>query len=257
MMLRYILTALCVLALATPVFGYEVIWEGDAEGDIDIALQIDCYIQIQRQDTDIHFTDQSPYDWWSTQLRPFDQGQRCPDPDGYGGQHPMYPWAGDQYYAGTTGRFYESDDGAVIYIHSNNDLTMTVISHGDLTGTNTPIPTPPNTIPTWFTLALCPFMIDGNWLSGHNIPIGGCAGCYVADTDLDGVMEADDGSGNCTGPDYSNQWVFACAPPSSWTLDLDAETQGTMKFLGRIERHGMADPGDHYTTTLDVNFATP
>jgi hypothetical protein len=246
-MLRYILAGICVLALAAPAYGYEVIWDGDPDGNIDINLQIDCYIQIIWQDTDINFTDQPPYDWWSTTLVPVGN-QRCPDD---GNQHPMYPWAGDAYYA-ASGRYYESDDGATIYIHSNNDLTMRVHTNGDLTGTNLPIPTPPNTIPTWFTLALCPFQINSVWIAGHNIPFCGNPGCYASDTDTDGNMEV------CTCPDHPNQFVFPCAPASQdFFLDLDAETQGTMKFLARIHRNGMADPGDLYYTFLDVHFTTP
>ena len=246
-MLRYILTALCVLALATPVFGYDVTWDGDPEGDIDINLQIDCYIQIDRQDSEIHFSDGTVVgeeDWWMTSLQPVGTVQ-CPDDDN---QHPMYPWAGDQWYAGAGGRFYESYDGATIFIHSNNDLTMTVHTNGDLAGT---VNDPLNKIPTWFTLGLCPFMINSAWITGHNIPLCGNPGCYASDVDADFAMEV------CTGPDHPGQFVFPCAGNNTYTLDLDAETQGTLKFLSRIERHGMADPGDHYYTWLDVDFTSP
>jgi|GEM_PF-2248925 len=243
-MLRYLLTALCVLALATPVFGYDVVWDGDADGDIDINLQIDCYIQIDRQDEEIHFSDGTePEDWWMTSLQPVGTLQ-CPDD---GTQRPMYAWAGDNYYAGAGGRFYESYDGAVIYINSNNDLTMHLITHGDLAGT---INDPNNTIPTWITLGLCPFMINSTPVTGHNIPLCGNPGCYVSHTG-GGVLQP------CVGNDHPNQDVIPLAPPATYTLDMDAQVMGTMKFLCRIERHGMADDGDLYATTVDVNFTTP
>jgi len=244
-MLRYLLTALCVLALATPVFGYDVTWDGDPDGCIDISLQIDCYIQIDRQDSEIHFSDGTVVgeeDWWMPALQPVGTVQ-CPDDDN---QHPMYPWAGDQWYAGPGGRFYESFDGAVIYINSNNDLTMTVITYGNLAGT---INSTSNEIPTWITLALCPFMINSAPVTGHSIP--GCGdGCYVSDSG-GGVLVP------CFGSNYPNQDVIPLAPPGTYTLDMDAHSQGTMKFLSRIERHGMADPGDHYATQVCVNFTSP
>lgn len=248
-MLRALITIMVVAALAVPAAAYTTIWEGEKDGVIDIALQIDCYIQIQRQDSAIQFTDQSPYDWWSDSLMG-DVLTKCPDDDG---QHPMYAWAGDQWYAGPGGRYYESDDGAVIYVRSNNELTMNVHTNGDLAGTEN---SATNTIPTWFTVALCPFVIDDSPISGHVVPFGGCDGCYLSDVVPAGgdylfeVCEAGYGA-----PD---QWAFPCAPASQTytTGMMQPAVYGTIKFLARIERHGMADPGDHYTTTLDVNFFT-
>lgn len=234
--------AVALMMLSIPAFGYEVIWDGAQSDQIKMSLQIDCYIQIQWQDTDILFTDQPPYDWWSTTLQPVGT-QRCPDDDN---QHPMYAWAGNQ--AG--GRFYESDDGAVIYVHSNNTLSMKVHRNGNLTGQKN---SPNNKIPTWFTIALCPFMINGAWLSGHTIPGTSEVGIYASDDNGDFVMETG------TGADHPNQFVFPCTPASDTYMlgPMDPEVQGTIKFLARIERHGMADPGDQYYTWLDVWFTTP
>lgn len=252
-MLRYILAGICVLALATPAFGYEVIWQGEPEGDIDISLQIDCYIQIDRQDSDILFSDGTtpgPHDWWMTSLQPVGTVQ-CPDD---GGKTPMDPWAGDSYYAGAGGRFYESYDGATIFVRSNNDFNMQVHTNGDLFGQ---INDPNNKIPTWWTLCLCPFMMNGIWLTGHTPPLGGCNGCYTYDTGGGPPIPilAADASGNCTGPGHPGQHVYPCEPASTtYKLSIPAIAEGTMVFHARIERHGMQDPGDQYWTWLDVDF---
>jgi hypothetical protein len=252
-MARFILAIAFVLAFVVPASGYDIVWDGDSEGDITIEAQIDCYIQVVWQDPEIHFTDDAggvdpvtgTYDFWDVALEGVANNVACPDDDN---QHPLWPWAGDQWYAGAGGRYYESADGAVIYIHSNNDLTMTTTVNGDLAGT---INDPNNKIPTYFTLALAPFMIDGAWLDdGVGIPYDG-AGCYVDGPDAGGVMTP------CVNA-FPNQNAFPCEPAlTSWTLDLDAETQGTMKFLARINRHGMADPGDLYQTSIHVAFSTP
>ena len=246
-MLRILIAIMAVAALAVPAMGYEVILVGEWDGMININLQIDCYIQIDRQSSDIAFTDQTPYDYWSTQLTGLAYGD-CPDDDA---QHPMYPWAGDQWYAGAGGRYYESRAGGVIYVRSNNDLTMNVTTHGDLYGT---VHGPFNTIPTWFTIAMCPFVIDDNPVSGHTVPFCYNPGCYLSDGNGDFVFEMCD-----VGYDFPNQWAFSCEPSGTvyTTGTMNPAVYGTIKFLGRIERHGMADPGDHYYTYLDVNFTSP
>jgi hypothetical protein len=257
-MLRNFLIALCVLALTLPAFGYEVRWEGDQSGDITIELQIDCYIQIQWQDVLITFNDGTTldpvtgtYDFWSTQLMNVAYGL-CPDDEPWGGKHSPDPWAGGDYYAGPGGRYYESADGAVIYIHSNNDFEMDVHVNGNLTGT---LNSPFGQIPTWFTLCLAPFIIngspldDGSRIPGVN-PYTNEIGCYADGPPGGGPMTP------CpSGKAFPNQHAFPCDPPSqTWTLDIDAPAQGTMKFLCRIERHGMMDGGDLYTTWIDVDF---
>ena len=246
-MLRTLIAIMAVAAFVLPAAAYETIWDGEENGIIDIALQIDCYIQIDRQDSEIHFTDQAPYDYWSTQLTGLGYAD-CPDDDN---QNPMWAWAGDQWYAGAGGRFYESRDGAVIYVRSNNELTMNVHTNGDMEGT---INDPLNKIPTWFTIAMCPFVIDDSPLSGHNVPFCYNPGCYLSDGDSDFVFEMCDGS-----YDFPSQWAFPCAPASQTytTGTMNPAVYGTIKFLGRIERHGMVDPGAHYVPHLNVSFTTP
>ena len=244
--MRKLAVLLVTLLFALPLMGYEVIWDGEPDGDIEINLQVDCYIQIIWQDTEIHFTDQEPYDWWSTQLMGLGYSA-CPDDDN---QHPMYPWAGDQWYTQGQGRYYESRDGAQIFVHTNNELSMWVHTNGDLTGQVHPEAN--NTIPTWFTVALAPFMIDDAWLTTGTIP-GDGQGSYLYDLGT-GFFGYNNPTYN-----YPNQYAFPCAPASqTWRLGpMMPETQGTIKFLCRIRRHGMADPGDHYFTWLDVTFTTP
>ncbi len=243
--MRKLAVLLVSLLFVLPLMGYEQIWDGNSEGDIEINLQVDCYIQITWQDTEIDFTDQSPYDYWSTQLMGLGYSA-CPDDDN---KHPMDPWAGDQWYTGGNGRYYESHDGAVIYVHTNNELTMSVQTNGDLTGQVHPAAN--NTIPTYFTVALAPFMIDDVWLTTGTIP-GGGQGSYLYESGL-GVFGYNNPSYN-----YPDQYAFPCAPASQWQLGpMMPETQGTIKFLCRIHRNGMADPGDHYYTSLNVMFTSP
>lgn len=251
--------AIAFVALSIPAFGYKVTWDGPKYKEIPIKLQIDCYIQIDWQDSAIVFNDGTSvdpetgtYDFWSDQL----EGKvyaLCPDGDT---KHSPDPWAGDHWYA-TNGLYYESADGAVLYINSNNDLTMTVHVNGDLAGTENDSN---NKIPTWFTLCLAPFTINSIAVDdGYRSAKGGVnpftdkIGGYADGSDAGGVMTV--GAGN---PIFPNQNAFPCAPASrDWTLDLDAQSEGTMKFLCRIHRHGMADPGDLYKTFIDVSFATP
>lgn len=241
-MTRILMAILAVGLLTLPAGAYEVIWDGDADNDLLIDLQVDCYIQIDWQDLAIEFDGAN--DWWSTQLTGMAY-QACPDDDN---KFAADPWAGDQWYAGAGGRYFEAGDGAAIYVHSNNDLSMAVHTNGDLAGT---INSAANTIPTWFTVALAPFMIDDVWLTTGAIP-GDGDGSYLFDNG--GAFGYDDATYN-----FPNQHAFPCDPASNtWILgSMAPEIQGTIKFLCRINRHGMADPGDHYSTHLDVTFTTP
>jgi hypothetical protein len=243
-MLRVFVAIMTMAALALPAMAYNTTWDGDPEGDITIELQIDCWIQVLRQDAEIHFTDQSPFDWYNTS--PTGAYTKCPDTDN---QHPMYPWAGDHWYA-PTGMYYESDDGAVIYVQSNNALTMNVHTNGDLTGT---LNSPFGTIPTWFTIAMCPFTIGGVPVAGHTVPFCGNPGCYLSGPAGGGLMTI------CGAGDFPNQHMFPCAPASQvyTTGSMAPQVFGTIKFLCRIHRNGMMDGGDLYTTWLDVDFTSP
>ncbi|MBN2172305.1 MAG: hypothetical protein JW819_13380 [Candidatus Krumholzibacteriota bacterium] len=245
-MKKWLLTILVLAVAAPPAMAYEVVWDGPADGELDINLQVDCYIQIDWQDTAIDFDGTS--DWWSTQLMGLAY-QSCPDD---GGKFAPDPWAGDAYYAGGNGRYYESGDGAVIFVRSNNDLSMAVHTNGDLYGT---VNSASNTIPTWFTVCLCPFWINGVQLSGHTIPNTTNPGCYLSD-----INPADFHYEYCeAGMGWPAQQAFACAPASNtYTLGSMAPyIEGSIKFLARIWRNGLQDPGDQYYTMLDVHFTTP
>jgi len=245
-MLCTVTFALLVLILAFPVWGYETIWEGDPENDIEINLQIDSSIPIIWQTTAMAFGQVT--DWWYPQLMGI-AGQPCPSPDGC---YPGDPWAGDPSGpAGADGYYYEEGVGAWIYIHSNNTISMWVTTNGDLEGQ---INSSDNHIPTWFTVCLCPFMIDDQWLTTGIVPgSGGQYGSFLYEASS-GIFGYDNSAYN-----HPNQWAFPCDPElQTWQLGpMQPETQGTIMFHCRIVRHGMADPGDNYYTWLDVSFTTP
>lgn len=252
-MLRILIATMAVVALAVPAMGYDTQWDGLPDGNLEIHLQLDCYIQIDWQDQLIEFDGVSG--WYSPVLANAAY-IACADPQG---KFPTDPWAGDAYYCGGAGMYYESADGAVIFVRSNNDLSMRVHTNGDLTGT---WPGNPNTtLPTWFTVCLAPFQIGGVALVG-SVPFAPPPGghyLFEASSPPGGTFgHADDGMG----PGYDNwpdQYPFPCAPASQeWTLgSMSPYIQGTIKFLGRVHRHGLADPGDDYWTFLDVHFTTP
>jgi len=241
--MRKALVFLMVLLVATAAWSYEVVWDitGDNPQLVTINLQINCYIQVEWQDTAIEFDEAGwgAADYWSTQLMGLGYSPGADDDNQWAGS----PWAGDDWYAGTTGRFFESGDNAHVFVHSNNEFWMDVTVNGDLYGT---INSASNTIPTWFTCALCPFIMGGVQLMG-NVPIGG-NGHYL--TDAGGGFFGH-------GDTYPNQQAFPCATAATWRLNFTPEAEGTIAFLARVERHGMADPGDHYYTDFLVTFGEP
>jgi len=242
-MLRVIVAIMAVVALAVPAAAYETTWDGDAAGDITIYLTLDCYIQIEWQDTDIVFDGVSG--WFCDQLEDVAYAA-CPDGDG---KFPTDPWAGSSYYA-SGGLFYESADGAVIFIRSNNPLSMSVTTNGDLYFEEEGCE---SYIPTWFTMCAAPFMVDGVWTGVGDIPGDGW-GTYLNETGA-GVL----GYNDPVEGKHPNQTAFPCAPPANnWVLGpLCPGIEGTLKFLGRIHRHGMEDMGGNYTTVLNVLFTSP
>jgi hypothetical protein len=249
-MLRAILATVAVLALAVPAAAYDTIWDfpvagTDQDEDIYIYLELDCYIQIDWQDLEIHFDGTN--DWWSETLMGVAYQDMSTEP---GGKIPTDPWAGDAYYA-PTGMYYESGDGAVIYVNSNNCLSMHVHSNGDLWCDPACEDCEPYTIPTWFTVALAPFYVAGTQITTGTIPLDGL-GCYLFD-------EAGDFGYDDPAYNWPDQYAFPCDPASEeWVLGpLCPHVYGTIKFLARIHRHGMEDPGCDYATWLDVWFTTP
>lgn len=251
-MLRKSLVILIALAFVSPAMAYEVIWNGDSTGVITIEFQLDCWIQIDWQDPVIEFDGNNDYycsSLWGT-------GYSFPlDP---GGQGSTFPWAGDQYYCGAAGMYYESFDGAYIYVHSNNNLQMWFHVNGDLAGT---INSSLNTIPTWITCCLAPFVVDDTVCTG-TVPMTGQIGQYCWDPVGDPTIapgptfmhDADP-----VGYNYPSQYPFPCVHDChSWLGPVWApEVYGTIGFLARIHRHGMLDPGDQYSTTVDVHFLSP
>ena len=247
-MLKKAVLVLGVLVFAIPAFSYNTTWDGDPDNVITINADINCYIQIDWQDVEIHFEDDTFTDWWSYQLMGVGY-TACPDPEE---KFPLDPWAGDQYYCGDSGMYYESGDGARIFVRSNNLLSMTVTTNGDLHGT---VNDPNNKIPTWFTVCLAPFWIGGVQLQG-TVPLDGPGQYLYEDPNNPGVfLHGDDSQGH----NYPNQYAFPCEPAgNTWTLGpMSPYIQGTIKFLARIHRRGLADPGDSYSTTLNVAFSTP
>ena len=252
-MLRILIAMMTVVALAVPAMGYGTTWDGSASGQLEIHLQLNCYIQIEWQEVWIVFNGTG--DWYSTQLANVAYSA-CPDPQG---KYPTDPWGGDAYYC-TDGMYYESGDGAVIFVRSNNDLSMKVTTNGDLLGQ-----TNGGTLPTWFTVCLAPFWINGSQLMGE-VPTGGQPGHYLYDATGGVFGHCDDNFANpvpstftpTVYENYYDQYPFPCVGSQTWTLgSMVPYIEGTIKFLGRVHRHGLADAGDDYKTTLDVLFTTP
>jgi hypothetical protein len=253
-MLRKILLVTCVLGLTAPVMAYNVIWDGVPADSFMISLQIDCYIQIDRQDTEIIFNDGTTpdpvtgtYDFYASQL---EDVVYTPGPDTEG-KHSTDPWAGDHYYC-PNGEYWESADGAVIFIRSNNDLTMIVHVKGNLEGT---INSSDNKIPTWITICFAPFVMDGQVVDdgrpGGVNPFHTGPGAYAFGPIGGGTITLGDET-------FPNQHAFECDPYSTtWTVDMPCWIEGTVKFLARIWRNGMQDQGDLYVTYVDVDFTSP
>jgi len=226
-MLRITFLCLAVLGLAMPALAYDINADIQGTGPVVINATIEGYVQVIYEDVLITFDETD--DWWSTTLTGAAYAA-CPDDEG---KFPEDPWAGDSYY-GT--RYYESGDGATIYVNSNMALSMTVTTDGDLDNGEG------GTIPTYFTCALAPFQIGGTALSG-NVP--GSSGHYLYE----------DSGDFAHGDVFPNQGAFTCAG-GSWTLGpMDPQVEGTIKFLARIERNGMQDMAGDYTTDFDVTFS--
>ena len=141
--------------------------------------------------------------------------------------------------------YYESFDGADYWMQTNGgSMTMTINATGGLTnGTKV--------LPTWFTLCAGNFTLDGNWLTGGNIPIGGDGSYFADEVSPFGVMEL------VGTPAYSDQYNFDIFSGGTWNYTFEGVCNGSLKFLGRVLRDGFADPAGHYTTTMTALFTTP
>lgn len=238
--MRILVAIAAVVALAVPAAAYDTTWDGEQEGDITIYLDLNCYIQIQWQDVEIHFDGTN--DWWSAvRCSSAYQGPGGDDQ----GKTSIDPWAGDSYY-GT--RYFESGDGGYVYVKSNNVLWMDVHSEGDLSAQPDTL-CPAVTIPTWFTVAFSgPFYVEGQDIGTCTIPQDGW-GTYGYDPGDHSIAY---------GASYPNQDCFPMDPASQiWTLGpLCPYVEGNINFKARIERNGLADAGGNYTTALNLSFYT-
>jgi hypothetical protein len=245
-MLRILMAMLAVVALTVSAAAYTTQWDGDQTGQLDINLTLNCYIQILWQDSVITFSDSYTFpngDYWCNTLEGA-QYTALPGPDS---KPATDPWAGNgaPYY-------FESGDGADIYVKSNNALSMRVTPAGDLQASGED-DCPDCTIPTWFTCALSgPFVVQGLDIGLGTIP-GDGNGVYLADGGSYEFSYTDGTYGV-----WPNQHAFSCADTGTWHLGpLCPYVEGNIKFLARILRSGMADAGGDYTTHLDVAFASP
>jgi hypothetical protein len=239
-MLRTLIAVMAVAALVVPAMGYTIT---NPSNTFNIQLNIGEFVQILWQDTDMVFDGAT--DWWSPQLANVGYGG-CPDNYGH---YPTDVFAGDNYPDGM-GMYYESGDGATIYLKSNTLLSMQVTTSGDLLGAASA-----HTIPTWFTTCLAPFQINGVALNGT---VPGSNGHYLYDAGSGAFGHGNNGTGPSGYDNYPNQEPFACAGSSTWTLGPMAPyVEGSIKFLARCYRLGMSDPADTYTTTLGILFTAP
>jgi len=261
-MLRKTLWVFCVLILATSALA-----ESDTEGTITVLVTIPPEIKIWFQE---------------------DSGQSPPS----GG--PVIGFSGDvgtDYYRATsdgligpyvpttvtTGTakdgwvsgYFESKDGAAIWLQSNMDLSGNLTTGGDLDDGFG------NTLPTWFTIVVNGYEKTlhipdpngfrlGNSMSGtgwvHDGVIPGIgAGGYAGDGDQIGEDVAGPVIPICFGNQafYPNQDAFRMSTASGSTFDMDSPIgPGRMKFQARCLRSGLHDVAGPYTTTITVTFTT-
>ncbi len=245
-MLRILIAIMAVAALAMPAAAYTTQWQGDPDGNITIDLMVNCYVQILWQDQTIVFDMDydAPHDPWSYSLMGAGYAYTG-HPDGKVTSIDAWAGNGDPFY-------FESTDGAWMYVKSNNALAMQVHTNGNLKATD------PECgdcyIPTWFTAALSgPFVVEGVDVGLGTIP-GDGNGVYLADGGAF-VFDYEDPVAGV----YPNQFAFPCEPASqTWQLGpLCPYVEGNIKFLARILRSGMVDAGGDYSTFLDVHFASP
>lgn len=162
--------------------------------------------------------------------------------------------------------WYESTDGATIYLKSNIDLSGVVQCSGPLTNAAS------DTLPSWFTVAVTGYdevtpQPDPNgfrlansqsttgWVNDGTPPGAVSPGGYGGDNTAGGQ--------EVTGPmtiKFGNQGFWPSQDAFkminvNYSLNMDAPVgPGTMKFLGRVKRNGMADVAGQYTATLWVDF---
>lgn len=270
--MRKLLIGLVVLALVVGVCAsaafalVDIPWQGA----INVQLTIPAYTQIWFQDDnlttppagpdanepDIIFSPTQGTDYYASTLI----GTYSPT-DGTSGT------AQDAWAYG----YFESKDGATIWMQSNTNCSATIVTSGDLTGTST-------TIPTWFTIAVTGYdpTISGPDLNGFRLSNSGSSTGWVADgvipfasmggyggTGLDGGISV-----NVAGPIgfgnqdfWGNQDAFrmtaATVAPGFGISMIAPVGPGTMKFVARCLRSGVGDIADNYTATITPFFTVP
>lgn len=270
-MLRKSLVILCVLALTAPAWA--ILDMPTNNMPITVQLTIGTYTQIWFQDDtwatppaandfDIVFTNSATGAWPDDPWRSTASGLI----GAYSWPAPNPPTSG----LGTG--YYESVDGATIWMQSNTAFTATITCSGDL------IETGGSTIPTWFTIVVseavagsggfrdgaCVDAATWPWVNDGVIPLsGGKSGGYGGDDPL--------GTGNfgnavvVAGPIFfggqgwfGTQDAFAMAGGPVYTLAMGPGVgPGTMKFLARCLRNGLWDVTGVYTAFITPNFTAP
>jgi hypothetical protein len=267
-MRRFIITAIAfaaVLAFGSAAFA---VLDIQGAGPITVKLTIQPYTQVWFQD-----------DNWQTPPGPgepdivfsptagVDPSRKLPL--GLIGQYLYTASMGSAEDGWATG-YFESTDGATIFMQSNTDFSGSLAITGDLSdGLG-------HTIPSWFTIAVNGWdpilgvpdpngfrlknsVTPGGWVNDGTIPGNGKGG-YA-------------GNGNLTGEDvagpvipfafgsqafWPNQDAFRMATMNGSTFDLDAPVgPGTMKFLARCKRMGVIDVAGNYTATITPTFTAP
>jgi hypothetical protein len=233
-MLRNALLALIVMVVAAPAFA--VTWDvsGPCSQPITMSLTIPGYVQIIHQDCNIT---------WDSNYPPNNLDFIRALAGGVRGQYLALGPTDKPAMDAWAQAYYESRDGALIYMNTNTNVTMTVTPGGNLTdGTHT--------LNTWYTLAAAPFVLGGVALNDGILPLDG-PGSYAADDAAPvGFMEL---GGTAFWP---NQYPFAMAGGQE-VLSIPAPANGTLKWLGRVERNGLNDVAGAYAATITVGFTAP
>lgn len=254
------LSLLFVLSLCGAAAAYV---DQQGQGAISVELTVDSYTQIWFQDDawatppatgdlDIEFSSTKGVDYYRATASGL-IGQYLVDAN----QGAAEGWANG---------YFESQDGATIWMKSNVDFTGSVATGGDLANGTA-------TIPTWFTIAVNGYDEVNSVSDPNGFRLGNASGGWVNDGTIPGDGKGGyAGDGDTTGEDVSaavtfsfggqafwpSQDAFQMSVTSGWAFDLDAPVgPGTMKFLARCLRSGVADVAGAYSTTLSPTFTVP
>jgi hypothetical protein len=246
-MSRFVTAALVVIAMVIAVPAAATVNETNpATPDVYVELNIGCFTNVYWNNADvdhqIFFNDivqngSNTGDWYSAVLT---------------GAYLAATKASQDAWA--TG-YYESYDDANFWFQANCDVQMTITTGGDLKNSSAP-----DTLDTWFTVALsnntgCTYNVDCGFIDGGArqsdgiIPLDGM-GTYADDANTDTVMELFGGAF------YPVQYSFPMGSVgTTYTANFDAFAEGTILFHARVLRNGISDAAGEYTTSLDMTFA--